>query len=80
MPKKPLKINELKKKLKKYGVAVLKKRGKGSEEILLLPDEPGSRNGPQYPIKNHGKQTEIHIPVINAILRRFGIDADDFWN
>lgn len=76
--KKTYKINELLKKLKKsYGVVVMEKRGKGSELILLRPIEKGSKQGPQYPIKSHGKQTEIPIPVINAILRRFKIT--DFW-
>lgn len=55
-----------------------KKRGKGSERILLKPNKPGSKQGPQYPIKDHGKDTEISIPVINAILRRFMIK--DFWD
>ena len=55
-----------------------KKRGKGSERILLMPDKPGSKKGPQYPIKDHGKNTEISIPTINTILRRFKIE--DFWD
>jgi hypothetical protein len=78
MPKKALKLRELTKKLKPYGVVVLKKRGKGSERILLQPDAPGSKKGPQYPIKDHGEGTEISIPVINAILRRF--DINNFWD
>jgi len=79
LPKRPLKASELIKKLKPYGVVVMpNKRGKGSERILLLPDKPGSLKGPQYPIKYHGEGTEISIPVINAILRRFSIT--DFWN
>jgi hypothetical protein len=79
LPKKPLKLREFIKKLKPYGVVVMStKRGKGSERILLLPNEPGSHKGAQYPIKDHGKDTEISIPVINAILRRFHID--DFWD
>lgn len=56
------------------------KRSKGSEIILLRPNEPGSNQGPQYPIKNHGKNTEISVPVINAILRRFNIDNTNFWD
>ncbi|MGB5158037.1 hypothetical protein [Desulfobacterium sp. N47] len=56
------------------------KRGKGSEVILLKPNKPGSKQGPQIPIKNHGPSTEIHYPVIISILRRFGIDPKDFWN
>jgi len=74
-----LKIRELINRLKPYRVVVMsKKRGKGSERILLLPNRPGSRKGLQYPIKYHGKDTEISIPVINAILRRFSID--NFWD
>jgi hypothetical protein len=64
--------------LKPYGVVVMTKRGKGSERILLKPNEAGSRKGPQYPIKYHGDDTVISLPVINAILRRFNID-DTFW-
>ncbi len=79
MTKCPLKIRELIKRLRPYGVKVLsKKRGKGSERILLLPNKLRSRKGPQYPIKDHGRDTELSIPVINAILRRFKIN--DFWN
>lgn len=75
--KKPLKVKELIKKLKFYGVVVMEKRGKGSELILLKPLKKGSKKGPQYPIKCHGMGDEVKIPVINAILRRFGID--NFW-
>lgn len=57
----------------------MSKRGKGSERILLLPDKKGSNKGKMYPVKHHGKGTEIRIPVINAILRRFEIDKDEFW-
>jgi hypothetical protein len=79
MPKKPLKLRELTKKLKDYGIIALAKRGKGSEIILHKPIEAGSNKGPQYPIKDHGDSTEISIPVILAILRRFGINNDEFW-
>jgi len=24
--------------------------------------------------------TEIYIPVVNAVLRRFGIKAEEFWD
>ena len=81
MSKRSLKLRELLKKLKRYGVRTLskKERGKGSEIILLKPNNPDSKRGAQFPIKNHGAGTEIYIPVINAILRRFNIDPDDFW-
>lgn len=78
MHKAPLKLKELLRRLTKYGVVVMSKRGKGSEIILLLPDANDSTKGLQYPIKNHGTGTEIPIPVINAILRRFNIT--DFWD
>jgi hypothetical protein len=80
VPKKPLQVRELLKKLKVYGIECLSKRGKGSEIVLVKPIEPGSRKGPQYPIKNHGKSTEISIPVINKILERFEIKDNDFWD
>ncbi len=58
MPKRPFKLRELLKKLKPYGIRTLaRKRGKGSEIILLKPNAPGSKQGPQYPIKNHGPGT-----------------------
>ncbi len=80
MPKGPLSLKKLIKRLKKFGVIPMaRNRGKGSEIILLKPDKEGSNKGPQYPIKNHGKGTEIYVPVIKAALRRFGIDEKDFW-
>lgn len=48
--------------------------------MLLKPNAPGSKQGSQYPIKDHGPGTEISIPVINAILRRFEIDKKEFWD
>jgi hypothetical protein len=80
MSKSPLALRKLIKKLKGHGVVVMaRKRGKGSEIILLKPNKAGSKKGLQYPIKNHGDSTQISTPVINALLRRFGIDNDDFW-
>lgn len=81
MSKAPLSFKKLQKRLKKYGiVTMVRKRGKGSETILLKPNKKDSKKGPQYPIKNHGDGTEISIPVINAVLRRFEINKDGFWN
>lgn len=79
MSNKPLKLAELVKRLKKYGVISLKKRGKGSERVLLLPENEGSKKGLIHTIKDHGPQTEIYGPVIQSILRRFNINPDDFW-
>ena len=81
MPKKPLSVRELLNMLKNYGIVTLSnKRGKGSEKILLRPNAPGSKKGLQYPIKHHGDSTQISIPVILAILRRFNINKDTFWS
>ena len=79
MSNKPLKLVDLLKRLKPYGVISLNKRGKGSERILLLPESEGSKKGLIHTIKDHGPQTEIYGPVIQSILRRFKIDPDDFW-
>jgi hypothetical protein len=81
MPKRPYTIRELLKKLKPYGVVAMeRKRGKGSELVLLKPNKPRSKQGPQIPIKNHGPSTEIYFQTILAILRRFNIDPKDFWD
>ena len=85
MSRSTLKLRELLKRLKLYDVKPLQesgssKRGKGSEIILIKPNSPGSRKGPQYPIKNHGPGTEIDSRVIDAILRRFEISKADFWD
>jgi len=80
MPKKPLKLDDLLRRLKKFGVIPLERRGKGSEMVLLLPSAEGSKKGELISIKNHGKKTEIHVSVILSILRRFNIDQDGFWD
>ena len=77
--KRPLKLREILERLRSYGIVVIPGRGKGSELILVKPDQPGSKRGPQFPLKNHGMGTEISKPVINAILRRFGIPEKAFW-
>ncbi len=80
MPKKPLSVHELLKRLKRFGVVPLKGRGKGSETVLLLPDAENSKKGPIFTIRDHGKGTEIYVPVINQILERFSISPDEFWD
>ena len=74
-----LKYRELLYKLAPFGIIEVPSRGKGSERILIKPQAPGSLKGPQYPIKHHGAGTEISIPVIKAILRRFNIGPEEFW-
>ena len=77
--RKPLKRDELFQRLKSFGVEILKKRGKGSELVLRWPGVPGSSKPEIFSIKDHGKKTEYAVQVINAVLRRFQIDADEFW-
>jgi len=80
MPKAPLKLRVLLKRLTKYGIVRREnKRGKGSEIILQKPVTPSSGQGPMFPLKNHGDNTEISFQTIMAILRRFNIDPNDFW-
>ena len=79
MSKHPLKYRDLLAKLKPYGIVPLKKRGKGSEVVLLKPEGPGAKRGPMITIKHHADSTEIYLPVVKAVLRRFGIDEDEFW-
>jgi hypothetical protein len=79
MPKHPFKYRDLLAKLKPYGIVPLKKRGKGSEVVLLKPESPGSKRGPMITIKHHSDSTEIYLPVVKAVLRRFGIDEEEFW-
>jgi hypothetical protein len=81
MSKRPYSIRALLKKLKPYGIVTMqRKRGKGSELILIKPESPESNKGPQIPIKNHGSSTEIHYQTILSILRRFNIDPKNFWD
>jgi hypothetical protein len=54
-------------------------RGKGSERMLVRPD-PATGQGPRYFIACHGEHTMIGVRTIRAILRRFAIDADQFWS
>jgi hypothetical protein len=78
MAKAPVRFSKLKKILKPFGVVEVS-GGKGSETILQRPDPPGSRKGPQFTIKKHGKDPEIDWRVIVQLLERFGIPEDAIW-
>ncbi|RMG02212.1 MAG: type II toxin-antitoxin system HicA family toxin [Nitrospirae bacterium] len=84
MPKvrpRPLKHRELLKKLKKFGIVEVETRAKGSERMLVLKSgfQGDKYRGPQIPIKCHGQGTEHSVKVINAVLRRFDIPSEKFW-
>ena len=74
----PLSYRELLQRLAPFGVVESPKGGKGSERVLIQPD-PATGRGPQHTIKHHGDKTEIKVPVIRSILRRFNIRPEDFW-
>jgi len=78
MPRGPVRFKDLMKALKRYGVEI-KKGGKGSETILQRPLSPGSNKGPQHTIKKHGKNPEISVRRIQALLDTFGIHEEAVW-
>lgn len=75
---KPHKFREVWKKLKKHDRRFIqdKKRGHGSERLLIHPDINGRKQS--YPIKCHGENTEIRKGTLSAIIRRFGLPRDFF--
>jgi hypothetical protein len=70
----PLKYRDLLKKLKRFGVVEDKKRGKGSERMLV-----GMVNGTvqRYPTKCHNENDDKPRAVIQAIRRRFKLTKED---
>jgi hypothetical protein len=75
MPK-PVKFRELTKILKKYDskFEIWENRGKGSERMIYHPNINGRAES--FPVKCHGKNTEIHKGVISSIIRRFKLPKD----
>ena len=81
MAKRPYPFRKLARKLRReFGILCDKGRGKGSERMFYKPREPGTKKGPQHTIKCHGEGDEISILVIKAILERFGIPPEEFWD
>ena len=80
MPKRRLKHRDLLKLLKQHGVIEVSARGKGSERLLIQDRGIGGKyQGPQYPIKCHGDDTEYSAKLVDTILSRFAINEDEFW-
>jgi hypothetical protein len=81
--KKPLKYRDLRKRLKKYGIAEDKSRGKGSERMFVGYVE---KRLVTYPTKCHNEGQEKPVPVIEAIRRHFhlteefGISDKEFYS
>jgi predicted RNA binding protein YcfA (HicA-like mRNA interferase family) len=70
----PLRCRELLVRLEHLGI--WSRSGKGSHIILFRPGPSGRT----YPVSCHGPTTEVSVHIINAILRRFEIPTDTFWN
>ena len=51
-------------------------RGKGSHRMIYHPDVDGQPAS--FPVKYHGKATELRRGVISAIVRRFNLPRDLF--
>jgi predicted RNA binding protein YcfA (HicA-like mRNA interferase family) len=72
VPKKTIRHDALIKKLKKYGIIEIARRGKGSHRMLY---QESTRK--DYPIKFHGKNTEYSLPILKNIMRKFNL-PDNF--
>ena len=59
MPKVGLRYHDFFRRLKAYGVVEVPGRGKGSERFLVREIPPGSKKGPFYTLKCHGKGNTV---------------------
>ena len=75
MPK-PHKYRELARILKAYDsdFEFFKNRAKGSERMIYHPNINGKPES--FPIKYHGKNTEVYKGVISDLIKRFDLPGD----
>lgn len=73
-----MKYRELVRRLRKYGVYVDAKRGKGSHRMLCKDHDDGRLS--HTPITCHKESQEYPPSVILAILYTFSIPVEEFWN
>lgn len=66
-------------RLKDFGVAEYRGRGKGGERFLVQEAVPGSGKGPSYTIGYHGDGKDVPKGTQRACLRRLGIDPQEFY-
>lgn len=66
-------------RLKDFGVAEYRGRGKGGERFLVRETTPGSGKGPSYTIGYHGDGKDVPKGTQRACLRRPGIDPQEFY-
>jgi len=71
-------FNELIKLLQKHDnrFEIYLDKGKGSHRMLFHPDINGRSES--YPLKFHGKKTEVRIGHLTAIIRRFDLPKKIF--
>jgi len=71
--RKPLKYRDLRKRLKVFGIAEEKARGKGSERMFV-----GIVNGrvERIPTRCHNEGDEKPVAVIESIRRRFNLTKE----
>ncbi len=72
----PHKYRELEKLLKEYDsrFEFFVRQGKGSHRTIYHPDIDGSARS--YPVKFHGKNTELSKGAIGRIVDRFNLPDD----
>ena len=72
----PRKYRQLEKILRAYDpqFRFYVNRGKGSERVIYHPDIKGRPRS--YPVKFHGRNTELSKGVIADIVRRFELPRD----
>jgi len=71
---KSLQYRILRKKLRKFGVIELKRRGKGSHRMFYQADTNN-----YYPIKCHGEGAELNKEIVRAARERFNIKIEEFY-
>ena len=71
-----LRYRDLRTRLRPFGVQE-EDRG-GGRRMLFKEDVEGQKAS--YPIHPHSEHHEFGPPIIRAILRRFKIPPDVFWN
>jgi hypothetical protein len=69
----PVRYRRVRKALRKFGVAVAERPGKGSHVVL----DDGRGNTYSLPL-HHGEGTELSEIYLRALCRRFGIDYEAF--
>ena len=76
IPKK-VKFNQIRRRLKDYKIYWNSSRGKGSHGVFLGPDSEGQIQS--YPIPRN-QQREIERIYLTTLLKRFGINPDEFFS